>query len=121
MRISDWSSDVCSSDLPAEASHGDLGMITDADVVLVLSNSGETEQVLTILPMLKRQGNAMVAMTGRPQSNLARHAAAHLDVRVPLEAPPLGFAPTAPTTAALAVCVALAEIGRAACRERGWR
>src|SRR3546814_17000063 len=81
MRISDWSSDVCSSDLPAEASHGDLGMITDADVVLVLSNSGETEEVLTILPMPKRQGNAMVAMTGRPQSTLARHAAARSEER----------------------------------------
>ncbi|PKM07565.1 MAG: D-arabinose 5-phosphate isomerase [Gammaproteobacteria bacterium HGW-Gammaproteobacteria-4] len=93
---------------PAEASHGDLGMITDADAVLVLSNSGETEEVLTILPMLKRQDNVMVAMTGRPQSTLARHAAVHLDVSVPLEACPLGLAPTASTTAALAMGDALA-------------
>jgi len=93
---------------PAEASHGDLGMITDADAVLVLSNSGETEEVLAILPMLKRQGNVMVAMTGRPKSTLARHAAVHLDVGVPLEACPLGLAPTASTTAVLAMGDALA-------------
>jgi len=93
---------------PGEASHGDLGMITDTDAVLVLSNSGETEEVLTILPMLKRQGNAVVAMTGRAQSTLARHAAVHLDVGVPLEACPLGLAPTSSTTAALAMGDALA-------------
>ena len=93
---------------PGEASHGDLGMITDTDAVLVLSNSGETEEILTILPMLKRQGNALVAMTGRPQSTLAQHAAVHLDVSVPLEACPLGLAPTSSTTAALAMGDALA-------------
>ncbi len=93
---------------PGEASHGDLGMITDTDAVLVLSNSGETEEVLTILPMLKRQGNALIAMTGRPQSTLAQHAAVHLDVSVPLEACPLGLAPTSSTTVALAMGDALA-------------
>lgn len=93
---------------PGEASHGDLGMITDTDAVLVLSNSGETEEVLTILPMLKRQGNALIAMTGRRQSTLAQHAAVHLDVSVPLEACPLGLAPTSSTTVALAMGDALA-------------
>lgn len=93
---------------PGEASHGDLGMITDTDAVLVLSNSGETDEILTILPMLKRQGNPLVAMTGRPQSSLALHAAVHLDVSVPLEACPLGLAPTSSTTAALAMGDALA-------------
>lgn len=93
---------------PAEASHGDLGMITDADAVLLVSNSGETEEVLTILPMLKRQNNVLIALTGRPQSTLARHASVHLDVSVPAEACPLGLAPTASTTAALAMGDALA-------------
>jgi len=93
---------------PGEASHGDLGMITDADVVLALSNSGETDELLTILPVLARQGNALVAMTGRPASTLARHADVHLDVSVPAEACPLGLAPTSSTTAALAMGDALA-------------
>ncbi|MEO6626474.1 MAG: KpsF/GutQ family sugar-phosphate isomerase, partial [Burkholderiaceae bacterium] len=93
---------------PGEASHGDLGMITDADVVLALSNSGETDEVLTIVPVLKRQGNALIAMSGRPASTLARLADIHLDVSVPEEACPLGLAPTSSTTAALVMGDALA-------------
>ncbi|NUS37966.1 MAG: SIS domain-containing protein, partial [Lysobacter sp.] len=87
---------------PGEAGHGDLGMVTDADIVLALSNSGETDEVLMLLPVLKRQGNAVIAMTGRPGSTLAREADVHLDVSVPAEACPLDLAPTASTTAALA-------------------
>jgi len=93
---------------PAEASHGDLGMITDADVVLALSYSGETDEVLTIVPVLKRQGNALIAMTGRPGSTLAGLASVHLDVSVAEEACPLGLAPTSSTTAALVMGDALA-------------
>lgn len=93
---------------PGEASHGDIGMITREDVVLLLSNSGETEEVLTILPFLKRQGNPLIAMTGNPRSTLARDADAHLDASVGNEACPLGLAPTASTTAALVLGDALA-------------
>jgi arabinose-5-phosphate isomerase len=93
---------------PGEASHGDIGMITRQDVVLLLSNSGETEEVLTIVPFLKRQGNALIAMTGNPRSSLARDADAHLDASVTNEACPLGLAPTASTTAALVLGDALA-------------
>ena len=93
---------------PGEASHGDLGMITVLDVVLALSNSGETEELLTILPLIKRQGIALIAMTGRPESSLARQADMHLDVSVSTEACPLGLAPTASTTAALVMGDALA-------------
>jgi arabinose-5-phosphate isomerase len=93
---------------PGEASHGDIGMITRQDVVLLLSNSGETEEVLTIVPFLKRQGNALIAMTGNPRSSLARDADAHLDASVSNEACPLGLAPTASTTAALVLGDALA-------------
>jgi arabinose-5-phosphate isomerase len=93
---------------PGEASHGDIGMITSDDVVLLLSNSGETEEILTILPFLKRQGNALIAMTGNPKSTLARDADAHLDASVSNEACPLGLAPTASTTAALVLGDALA-------------
>lgn len=93
---------------PGEAGHGDLGMVTDADVVLALSNSGETDELLTLLPGLKRQGNVLIAMTGRPGSTLARTADVHLDVSVPAEACPLDLAPTASTTAALALGDALA-------------
>ena len=93
---------------PGEAGHGDLGMITDADVVLALSYSGETDELLMLLPVLKRQGNPLIAMTGRPQSTLAREADVHLDVSVPAEACPLDLAPTASTTAALAMGDALA-------------
>lgn len=93
---------------PGEASHGDLGMITDADIVIAVSNSGETDELLTILPALRRQGNPMITMTGRPDSTLARLADVHLDVSVPAEACPLGLAPTSSTTAALVMGDALA-------------
>jgi len=93
---------------PGEAGHGDLGMITDADVVLALSNSGESDELLMLLPVLKRQGNPLIAMTGRPGSTLAREAEVHLDVSVPAEACPLDLAPTTSTTAALAMGDALA-------------
>ena len=93
---------------PGEAGHGDLGMITDADVVLALSYSGETDELLMLLPVLKRQGNRLIAMTGRPGSTLAREADVHLDVSVPAEACPLDLAPTTSTTAALALGDALA-------------
>lgn len=93
---------------PGEAGHGDLGMITDTDVVLALSYSGESDEVLTLLPVLKRQGNAVIAMTGKPQSTLARAADVHLDVSVSVEACPLDLAPTSSTTATLAMGDALA-------------
>ena len=93
---------------PGEAGHGDLGMITDADVVLALSYSGESDEVLTLLPVLKRQGNALIAMTGKPDSTLARAADVHLDVSVSVEACPLDLAPTSSTTATLAMGDALA-------------
>ena len=93
---------------PAEASHGDLGMVTRGDVVLAISHSGETAELLTILPLFKRMDARLVAMTGNPGSTLARAADAHLDVSVPAEACPLNLAPTASTTAALAMGDALA-------------
>lgn len=93
---------------PGEAGHGDLGMITDRDVVLALSYSGESDEILMLLPVLKRQGNTLISMTGRPQSTLAREADLHLDVSVPAEACPLALAPTASTTASLAMGDALA-------------
>ena len=93
---------------PGEASHGDLGMVKDGDIVLLLSNSGETEELLTIVPALKRQGNQIIAMTGRPESRLAVIADVHLDVSVPEEACSLGLAPTSSTTAALVMGDALA-------------
>lgn len=93
---------------PGEASHGDMGMITADDVVLAISYSGETDELLTILPLIKRQGNPLIAMTGRANSSLARAANAHLDVGVSAEACPLGLAPTASTTAALVMGDALA-------------
>ncbi|WP_058834088.1 KpsF/GutQ family sugar-phosphate isomerase [Luteimonas abyssi] len=93
---------------PGEAGHGDLGMITDADVVLALSYSGESDEILMLLPVLKRQGNPLIAMTGRHGSTLAREADVHLDVAVPAEACPLDLAPTSSTTASLALGDALA-------------
>ncbi len=93
---------------PGEAGHGDLGMITDADIVLALSYSGETEELLMLLPVLGRQGNKLIAMTGKPQSTLARESDVHLDVSVPAEACPLDLAPTSSSTAALAMGDALA-------------
>ena len=85
----------------AEACHGDLGMITSEDVVLVLSNSGETDEVRQILPLLKRLGVIIIAMTGNPVSTLASHADVHINIAVHAEACPLGLAPTSSTTAAL--------------------
>ena len=93
---------------PGEASHGDLGMITTDDVVLALSNSGETAEVLAILPVIKRKGTALIGMTGRPQSALAQLSDVHLTVAVNEEACPHNLAPTSSTTAALAMGDALA-------------
>ena len=93
---------------PGEASHGDLGMITGNDVVLALSNSGETGEIVTILPLIKRLHVPLIAMTGNPESTLAQAADAHINVSVEKEACPLGLAPTASTTAALAMGDALA-------------
>jgi arabinose-5-phosphate isomerase len=92
----------------AEAAHGDLGMITDKDVVIALSNSGTSEELLTIVPLVKRQGAQLIAMTGNPASPLAAAADVHLDAAVQEEACPLNLAPTASTTAALALGDALA-------------
>jgi arabinose-5-phosphate isomerase len=93
---------------PGEASHGDLGMITRQDVVLALSNSGETSEVLTILPIIKRLGVPLIAMTGNPASTMAKFATVHIHVGVEQEACPLGLAPTSSTTAALVMGDALA-------------
>ncbi len=93
---------------PGEASHGDLGMITAADVVLALSNSGETGEIVTILPIIKRLDVPLIAMTGNPESTLSQAASANINVSVEKEACPLGLAPTASTTAALAMGDALA-------------
>ena len=93
---------------PAEASHGDLGMITEADTLLAVSYSGETEEVITILPLVKRMGAKLISMTGKPGSTLATAADVHLDVSVSKEACPLDLAPTASTTATLAMGDALA-------------
>jgi len=93
---------------PGEASHGDLGMITEKDVVLALSNSGETSELLTIIPILKRLGAPLISLTGNPKSTLAREADVHIDVSVDQEACPLNLAPTSSTTAALAMGDALA-------------
>lgn len=93
---------------PGEASHGDLGMLSTDDVLIAISNSGETAEVLTIIPVVKRLGIKLIAMTGNPQSTLAKLADAHLCVKVEQEACPLGLAPTASTTATLAMGDALA-------------
>lgn len=93
---------------PGEASHGDLGMITSQDLVIALSNSGETSEITLLLPLLKRLGIPLVALTGNPQSTLARTADINLDVSVAEEACPLGLAPTSSTTASLAMGDALA-------------
>ena len=93
---------------PGEASHGDLGMITAGDVVLALSNSGATVEILTILPIIKRLHVPLIALTGDPRSALAEAASVNIDVSVEEEACPLGLAPTASTTAALAMGDALA-------------
>lgn len=93
---------------PGEASHGDLGMILPQDIVLALSNSGETDEILFILPVIKRQGIPLIAITGNPDSSLAGQADVHLDAGISAEACPLGLAPTASTTAALVMGDALA-------------
>ena len=93
---------------PGEASHGDLGMITEKDVVLALSNSGETDEILTIIPLIKRLGVPLITLTGNPQSRMAQEASVNIDVSVEKEACPLGLAPTASTTAALVMGDALA-------------
>jgi arabinose-5-phosphate isomerase len=93
---------------PAEASHGDLGMITTHDLMLAVSYSGETDEVVTILPLVKRMGAKLLSMTGKPESTLAKAADVHLNVSVSEEACPLNLAPTASTTATLAMGDALA-------------
>src|SRR6202162_4741646 len=93
---------------PGEASHGDLGMITAEDVVIAISYSGESDEIQKILPVIKRRGAAVIAITGRAQSTLAREADVHLDAGVEKEACPLNLAPTASTTATLALGDALA-------------
>src|SRR6185436_18629833 len=93
---------------PAEAIHGDLGMVVRGDVVLTVSNSGETEELVRLIPSLKRIGASIVAITGNPNSTLARGADHHLSAAIPEEACPLGLAPTASTTATLALGDALA-------------
>ena len=93
---------------PAEASHGDLGMITAEDVVLALSNSGETDELIAIIPILIRQGTPVVSMTGNDQSTLAKNSSHHLLAKVKEEACPLNLAPTSSTTAALALGDAIA-------------
>ncbi len=95
---------------PAEASHGDVGMMTGDDVVLMLSNSGEGDELLTIVPAVKRMGAKLISMTGNPNSTLAKQSEVHLDAAVSQEACPLGLAPTASTTAALALGDALAVV-----------
>ena len=93
---------------PGEASHGDIGMITETDIVLALSNSGTTAEVVTLLPLIKRMGIPLISMTGNPESTLAKASESHLDVQVPGEACPLGLAPTTSTTVTLVMGDALA-------------
>jgi arabinose-5-phosphate isomerase len=93
---------------PGEASHGDLGMITADDVVVAISNSGESDEILRVLPVIKRRGAKVIAITGRPDSTLATESDVHLDAAVEKEACPLNLAPTASTTAVLALGDALA-------------
>ena len=93
---------------PAEASHGDIGMVTDQDIVIAISNSGTTAEVVSILPILKRKGVSLIALTGNKSSPLAKEANAHLDISVSEEACPLGLAPTTSTTATLVMGDALA-------------
>ncbi len=93
---------------PAEASHGDMGMITRDDVVLALSNSGTTNEIVTLLPLIKRLGITLISMTGNPQSVLAKAAAVNLDASVSIEACPLNLAPTSSTTVCLVLGDALA-------------
>ena len=92
----------------AEAVHGDLGMLTRGDVMIAISNSGESDELLTVVPLVRRQGGKLIAITGNPDSTLAKEADIHLDAGVAEEACPLNLAPTASTTAALALGDALA-------------
>ncbi|HQP91097.1 MAG TPA: KpsF/GutQ family sugar-phosphate isomerase [Candidatus Omnitrophota bacterium] len=102
----------------AEAIHGDLGRVTKYDVVLAISNSGETEEVVRLLPLIKKIGAKLIALTGNPRSTLAKHSDCMLDVSVEKEACPLGLAPTASTTAALAMGDAIAVC---LLKEKGFR
>ncbi len=107
---------------PAEASHGDLGMVTEEDVVIAISNSGETEEVLRLIPFLKYFNVKIIALSGNPQSTLAKQADVFLDVSVKEEACPFGFIPTASTTATLAMgdALAVALIMRNGFKKRGF-
>lgn len=95
---------------PAEAAHGDLGMIVDGDVVLALSNSGESDEIITIIPALKRKHTVLICITANAQSNMAKYADIHIQAAVTQEACPLGLAPTSSTTAVLALGDALAIV-----------
>ncbi len=93
---------------PGEASHGDLGVLSENDIVLAISNSGESSEILTLMPVIKRMGLPMISVTGKPDSNMAKLAHLHLCIEVPEEACPLGLAPTSSTTATLVMGDALA-------------
>lgn len=93
---------------PAEASHGDLGMVTPQDIVLAISNSGESSEILALIPVLKRQQITLICMTNNPESSMGKAADIHLCIKVPQEACPLGLAPTTSTTATLVMGDALA-------------
>jgi arabinose-5-phosphate isomerase len=93
---------------PGEASHGDLGVLSENDIVLAISNSGESSEILTLMPVIKRMGLPMISLTGKPESNMAKLAHLHLCIEVPEEACPLGLAPTSSTTATLVMGDALA-------------
>lgn len=93
---------------PGEASHGDLGVLSESDIVLAISNSGESDEILTLMPVMKRRSIPVIAMTGKPGSTMAKHAKLHLCIQVPEEACPLGLAPTSSTTATLVMGDALA-------------
>lgn len=93
---------------PGEASHGDLGVLSPNDIVLTISNSGESNEILTLMPVIKRQGIPVIAMTGNPESTMAKHSQLHLCIKVPEEACPLGLAPTSSTTATLVMGDAIA-------------
>ncbi|KFZ38865.1 D-arabinose 5-phosphate isomerase [Shewanella mangrovi] len=93
---------------PGEASHGDLGVLSENDIVLTISNSGESHEILTLMPVIKRQGIPVIAMTGNPESTMAKHSQLHLCIKVLEEACPLGLAPTSSTTATLVMGDALA-------------
>jgi len=93
---------------PGEASHGDLGMLSPQDVVIAISNSGESDEILSLFPVLKRWGNPLICLTGNPDSTMAKESQVHLCIQTPQEACPLGLAPTSSTTATLVMGDALA-------------